>query len=76
MKKLTKTTDTDAGVCPNCGCNDLSYGNLEIGMDGETLEYSFVCEDCNCRGYEHYEMKYLNMEYETNNDEVDYDRQK
>ena len=44
------------GQCPNCKSNNLSYGETEL--EGNSLGYHFVCDDCKKSGMEWYDLNY------------------
>ena len=44
------------GNCPNCGSNDLLYG--ECAHEGEGLYYEFKCSKCGKEGQEWYNLEW------------------
>ena len=45
------------GKCPNCNSEDLDYDAVEL--EGESLFYPFVCNNCKANGQEWYNLKYI-----------------
>lgn len=41
------------GVCPVCGCQNLEYGEFELGDDGGF--YAVTCPSCRATFNEHYD---------------------
>jgi len=44
------------GYCPQCGSNNLDYGDTKL--EGESLGYKFACNECDYEGVEWYDLKY------------------
>lgn len=50
----------EQGVCPNCGNEDIEWGNRID--DGNSVGYEFHCPNCNKDFVEWYELNYINTE--------------
>ena len=48
-----------AGICPECGKKELSYGVFELEGDGGY--YPCKCDFCNWEGREWYDLKFANF---------------
>ena len=44
------------GQCPNCNGGNLIYSTLKV--EGESMCYPFVCEDCKAEGKEWYILEF------------------
>ena len=57
VRRMTKKPKfQEAGKCPNCGSENLDYGDYEL--EGETISYEFTCDDCGT-----YSKEYFNLTY-------------
>lgn len=54
--EVYEKTKNCLGHCPECDSENLNYG-VNI-IDGDSLIYPFVCEDCSCEGREAYNIQY------------------
>lgn len=59
-KKLQETTGYEAGVCPKCSSDNLTYGPVSTYTD--SMEYPFKCNDCGATGKEIYDITYVESE--------------
>jgi hypothetical protein len=54
----------EAGICPCCGSNELSYDGMDI--HGESIAYPWDCLNCDATGSEWHDLKFTghNIEIE------------
>jgi len=53
------TSELKKGSCPKCGGGCLSYGSLDLSVDGDMVFYPFTCDDCGANGKEFYALEWI-----------------
>ena len=48
---MFESYQSEAGLCPVCGYDELDYGSFEVGDD--YIQYPWTCKQCNHSGYEY-----------------------
>ena len=59
MSNQTKSIKTEynrQGICPNCGKENLEYG--ELYPEDELIIYPWDCPDCGAKGEESYNIEF------------------
>lgn len=72
MEGLTIVKSNDAGRCPVCNGETLSYESKEC--DGEFVYYRWRCDECGAEGKEYYRLEFAGHNLIVDEEEIVLDR--
>ena len=59
-KLITESVGYDAGICPDCGSDDLTYDENPVTYT-DSIEYYYQCNNCGKKGVELYNLDFVEM---------------